>query len=233
MSLVVKKLYFAIIFLLLFSLMMSSCNRSDDSGKGVSVKSDVVIASEKGDTLVFGEARKKKTTTVVSPEEQRGFTETEQGDVKGQLFPIISPAIIPEDMIIGSLLDLDTLDVQDDLLVDSVITFFNGLMKGEINEDVLHPSWRSDIIKLYKDNILKINYSIRIGTVINENGIRRANIRLISDKGRVSGDIMADNYEGRWLISSIFLDMNQLETTYFRENMEFTPVSYSNILLNY
>ena len=165
--------------------------------------------------------------------EKRGFTETQQGDIKGQIFPINSLDIIPEDMIIGPLLDMNMLDVPSGLFTDAIIAFFRAAQKGEISEDLLHPAWSADIVRLYRDRFFEKNYTVRIGTIINRNGIRTANIRLISDKGRVSGDIMADNYEGKWLLSSISVDMNQLENEYFRENPEFTPLSYSNILLNY
>ena len=225
--------YFAIIFLLLFSLLGSSCKRGEGSDKTVSADPDVIIESEGENTLVFGTDRKKTTSPVVKKTEKRGFTETETGDIKGQVFPINSVDIIPEDMVIGPLVDMSMLDISSGSFVDSIITFFRNAQKGEISKDILHPSWSGSITRLYKNSIFEINYTVRIGTIINNNGIRTANIRLVSDKGRVSGDIMADNYEGKWLLSSISLDMNQLENIYFRENLQFSPLSYSNILLNY
>ncbi|MCK5197901.1 MAG: hypothetical protein KAR21_06100 [Spirochaetales bacterium] len=233
MGIVTKKLYFAILILLLFFLLASSCKRGEDSDKTASVDSDAIIESEGQSTLVFGADREKTKSAVVDAAEKSGFTETEAGDIKGQLFPINSVEIIPEDMVIGPLEDMNMLDIPSGSFVDSIITFFRGARKGEIVENILHPTWSGSIIRLYKDSIFEINYTVRIGTIINKNGIRTANIRLISDKGRVSGDIMADNYEGKWLLSSISIDMNQLENVYFRENLEFTPLSYSNILLNY
>ena len=233
MSIGIKKLYFAILLLLLFSFFVSSCKRSEGSGKTESADSNAVVESEDAGTLIFGSTREKTTSPVVDKTEKIGFTETDQGDIKGQMFPINSAAIIPEDMIIGTLADINLPDIPKDSFIDSIITFFNGTMKGEINEDILHPSWGGSIIRLYKDSISELNYTVRIGTIININGIKTANIRLISDNGRVSGNIMADNYDGKWLLSAVSVDMNQLKNVYFRENLEFNPLGYSNILLNY
>lgn len=233
MSIGIKKLCFTILLILLVSLFVSSCKRSEGSDKTESADYSTVVKSEEANTLVFGSAREKTTTSEVGKTEKTGFTETDQGDIKGQMLPIISTVIIPEDMIIGTLADINIPDIQKDSFINSIITFFNGTMKGEINEDILHPTWSKSIIRLYKDSISKINYTVRIGTIINKNGIKTVNIRLISDTGRVSGNIMADNYNGRWLLSAVSIDMNQLKNVYFRENLEFSPVSYSNILLNY
>lgn len=233
MSIGIKKLCFAILLLLLLSLFESSCKRSEGSDKTESADYSTVVKSEEVNTLVFGSAREKTTSPEVGKTEKTGFTETDQGDIKGQMLPINSTAIIPEDMIIGTLAVINILDIPKNSFINSIITFFNGTMKGEISEDILHPTWSKSIIRLYKDSISKINYTVRIGNIINKNGIKTANIRLISNTGRVSGNIMADYYNGRWLLSAVSIDMNQLENVYFRENLEFTPISYSNILLNY
>ncbi len=233
MSFGIKKLYFTILLLIFFSLFVSSCKRSEGSDNTESAGSNSAVETEEAGTLVFGSARENTTSPVVGKTEKKGFTETDQGDIKGQMFPIISAAIIPEDMIIGTLADISIPDIPMGSFIKSVIIFFDGTMKGEINEDILHPEWRESIIRLYEDNISELNYTVRIGTIIKKNGIKTANIRLISDNGRASGNIMADNYEGKWLLSAVSVDINQLENVYFRENLEFSPISYSNILLNY
>lgn len=233
MNIVTKKLHFTILLLFIFSFLVISCKRSEGSDKTLNTDSNTVSESEEKETLVFSSNRDKEASLPGNTTEDKGFTETERGDIKGQLFPISSTDIIPEDMVIGTLLDMKMLDNPSDLFAEAVITFFSEAQKGKISEDILHPTWRAGIISLYKDSLFETNYTLRIGTIMNRDGIRTANIRLISDTGRASGDIMADNYEGKWLLSSISIDMNQLENVYFRENLEFTPLSYSNILLNY
>lgn len=233
MSIGIKKLYFAILLLILFSLFVISCKRSEVSDKTKSDDSNAVVESAETNTLVFGSAREKSTSPVVDKTEEKGFTETDQGDIKGQMFPINSVSIIPEDMIIGALEDFNIPDIQNGSFINSIVAFFNGTMKGEISEDTLHPTWSGGIIRLYQDSISEINYTVRIGSIIDKDGIKTANIRLISDKGRVSGNIMADNYNGKWLLSAVSVDIDQMENVYFRENQEFNPISYSNILLNY
>lgn len=229
----IKKLIFAILMLFFLCLLLSSCKRNEGSEKKIAVKSDDTIESAVESTLIFGADRQKTPPPDTEITVAGGFTETQQGDIMGQVFPLISVGINPEDMIIGSLVDMDRLDNSSLSFVGSIIKFFVESRKGEISKDILHPSLSDSIIRLYKDSLFEISYSVRIGTIVNKNGIRMANIRLIGDKGRVSGSIVADNYEGKWLLSSISIDMNELMNVYLRENMEFNPISYSNILLNY
>ena len=233
MSFGIKKLYFTILLLIFFSLFVSSCKRSEGSDNTESAGSNSAVETEEAGTLVFGSARENTTSPIVGEAEKKSFTETDQGDIKGQMFPINSVSIIPEDMIIGALEDFNIPDIQNGSFINSIVAFFNGTMKGEISEDTLHPTWSGGIIRLYQDSISEINYTVRIGSIIDKDGIKTANIRLISDKGRVSGNIMADNYNGKWLLSAVSVDIDQMENVYFRENQEFNPISYSNILLNY
>ncbi|RLD32296.1 MAG: hypothetical protein DRI73_07280, partial [Bacteroidetes bacterium] len=115
----------------------------------------------------------------------------------------------------------------------AIVTFFNDAMEGRVNEDVLHPSWKNSISILFNNRLSEQYYTIRIGDIVKKSGISRTNIRLISKTGRVSGEITADKFEDKWLISNISIDFIQLDDVYLKEEFEFNPLSYSNIILNY
>ena len=224
-----KKKYskFIIIILCLFIV---SCTKTEKPEN-----QDIKIESEQAEsnTLVFGETREKKSSVLESTNENKGFSEIEKGDIKGQLLPIDSRKIIPEDMVIGKLLNFSSTDPAANSFYNAVLVFFKDLEKGVINNDVLHPSWKNSIDIIFTDSLSKRDFSIRVGEIINKAGIKSANIRLISSIGRSSGNVLGDNFEGNLLLSNVSIDLTQLDDVYLRDNMEFNPLSYSNLLLNY
>ncbi len=226
-----KEIFFLI--LLLFFLFIFSCSKNERSNNLVSPEIEIESESSDKATLVFGEGREKTVPNQDSSTDNKGFTEIEKGDIKGQLFSIDSKKIIPEDMVIGSLLKYKPNNISSGSFPSSIITFFSDTVKGSINQDVLHPLWSENIQKLFSNRLSEQYFTIRIGDIVDKDGIKTANIRLIGKTGRVSGSVSADNLEGKWLLSDISIDFIYLEDIYLRENLEFNPLSYSNIMLNY
>lgn len=228
-----KSFNFSVFILCFFSLFIMSCYKNNNSGKIEDSNSIAESEISETGTLVFGKNREKKLQDQRNKDNQKGFSEIERGDIKSQLFSNVSKIVIPEDMVIGSLLVYDYKDISSNSFLYAIVTFFNDAMRGVINEDVLHPSWKNSISLLFYNRLPEQYYTIRIGDIVNKSGISRTNIRLISETGRVSGEITADNFEGKWLISNISIDFIQLDDVYLKENFEFNPLSYSNIILNY
>ena len=228
-----KSFIFSVYLLCFFSLFIMSCYKNNNSGK-IEDKNSLVESeiSETG-TLVFGENREKLPQEQGNNNDQKGFSEIERGDIKGQLLSYASKVIIPEDMVIGSLLPYDYKNISSNTFLYAIVTFFNDAMGGVINEDLLHPSWKNSISILFNNRLSEQYYTIRIGDIVKKSGISRTNIRLISETGRVSGEITADKFEDKWLISNISIDFIQLDDVYLKEEFEFNPLSYSNIILNY
>lgn len=219
--------------LLIFSLFILSCSKNERSGNLKTHPTQTNTEISVKETLVFGEDREK---TVTSPEllsDNKGFKEIEIGDVKGQLFSIKSKKIIPEDMVIGLLLDYKISDISSGSFLYSIINFFAQAQENNLNRDVLHPLWSDNIEKIYSNRLGEQYFSIRIGDIVDRSGIKTANIRLISKTGRVSGSVSSDNFDGKWLLSDISIDFIQLEEIYLREELEYNPLNYSNIMLNY
>ncbi len=222
-----------LIFILLFLLfvLFFSCKKNENTDQN-SI-SDTTIESETSNksTLVFGEDREKVSLGKGLLSEDEGFTEIEKGDIKGQLFSLDSSPVIPEDMVIGTLLKYNNAD--NGTFRFAIISFFTDLGMGQLNLDVIHPLWRDNIQKLYGNSLFEQYYTIRIGDMVIKNGISITNIRLIGKTGRASGSVSADYFDSQWLLSDVSIDISQLEDIYLREDLEFNPLSYSNLLLNY
>lgn len=225
-----NKLLILVLLIFIF-LLFWSCKKNERLEENSS--SDTTVESETSNksTLVFGEGRDKVSLEDNTSSQDKGFSEIEKGDIKGQLFSIESSAVIPEDMVIGPLLKYNS--TVKGSFPFAIISFFTDLGKGKLNKDILHPFWSENIQKLYGNNLSEEYYTIRIGDMVTKNGISITNIRLIGKTGRASGSVSADNFESQWLLSDISIDITQLEDIYLREDLEFNPLSYSNILLNY
>jgi hypothetical protein len=228
-----KKMFIFFISLLFVLSIILSCTKSFRSENADSPESDSKTEDVEKSTLVFGSDRSKTEKPAESDEIQVETTEIDKSDIKGQLFPVTSVEIIPEDTIIGPLLDFNISNTAVGSFPYAINSFFKKAEGGVLNEDVLHPTWSNSIRTLYSSELIKQEYIVRIGNIISNSGISSANIRVFSNDGRVSGDISADKLDNKWLISHISIDFRQLSDVYMRENMEFNPLSYSNILLNY
>ncbi len=220
-----------VIFILLILTSFVSCRNKKNNEEKTDQTVSHIPPDEERNQLVFGTSRAKDSPA--DSQTPQGFTETDKGDIKGQLLPVFSEDRIPEDMVIGPLLDISKAD-SDEVSFAAVITeFITQAGKGVISEDLLHPGWKDAILRVLGTDVVKTDYTLRIGRIVSEDGINRANIRIVSRIGRISGEVMAEKYDGKWLLSSIAVDFNQLKNLYVRENSEFSPLGYSNILLNY
>ncbi len=233
MKKLLKSFNYLVLIIIVFSFFLFSCKKNDNintTNSNEKVEDEKIVATN---TLVFGEERKKSNSNQNNISREKTFSEIDKTDIMGQLLPIVSKSIIPEDMVIGSLLDYNSQNLVSGTLPFLVVTFFNDMSKGVINKDILHPLFSEYIQKLYSSNINEQFTTIRIGNIIDKSGIVSANIRLFTNTGRVDGEVTADRFEGELLLSNISIDFVQLDEIYLRENLEYNPMNYSNLLLNY
>jgi hypothetical protein len=184
-------------------------------------------------TLVFGSDRTNSRKTSKGDKQEVQYENVDAADTRAQLFPVVSKSAVPEDMKIGPLYDAAEIDGNRKKFVGAVMTFFNAAMDGRINGSVLHPDWRDSIKRIYEGRLPVMQYSVRIGTIREDDGRYSANIRLVGDEGRTAGNVTASDSNGKLLISDISVDIAALEKKYQRSESEFTPMKYSNILLEY
>ena len=228
-----NSIYIFLFFILLILFSTFSCKKKDDLNKLPVEHSPSVTESSENGKLVFGSTKPKSKSDSSTDKVKQNLTVIDALDVKGQLFPMGSMDIIPEDMEIGPLLDFNQMNVSESSFSSAVITFFMDAEKGILNKEIVHPLYFDNIKKLFSDELDKQSYTLRIGKIVEDMGIDSADIRLVSSIGRVSGTVLADNLDGEWLISDISIDMKQLKKEYLIKQSEYDPLSYSNILLNY
>jgi len=224
-------IFLIILLLILFSTF--SCKKKDDLIQLPVERSPSVTESSETGKLVFGSIKPKSRSNSSIDKVNSNLTVIDTSDVNGQLFPIESRDVIPEDMEIGSLLDFCQMNVSESSFSSAVITFFTDAEKGILNQEIVHPLYFENIKKLFGDELNKQSYTLRIGRIVENKGILSVYIRLVSNTGRVSGIISADNLDGKWLLSDISIDMKKLKKEYLKKQSEYDPLSYSNILLNY
>ena len=228
-----KVVYVFQIFLLLILVLTFSCKKRDVITRPADEKSDSVTESLENNTLVFGTSKAKSKPQAAANNNSQKLTVIDSLDIKGQLFPIESGDIIPDDMVIGPLLNFNRMNDSEASFSSAVITFFSDAEKGILNTETLDPLYSENIKKMFSDELDKQSYTLRIGRIVEDKGINSADIRLIGSIGRVSGTILADNLDGKCLLSDISINMKQLKKEYLKNQTEYDPLSYSNMLLNY
>jgi len=225
--------YIFLIFLLLILFSTFSCKKKDDLNQLPVEHSPSVTESSENGKLVFGSTKPKSKSDSSINKVNPNLTVIDASNVKGQLFSIESMDTTPEDMEIGPLLDFYQMNVSESSFSSAVITFFADAEKGILNQEIVHPLYFDNIKKLFSDELNKQSYTLRIGRIVENTGILSTDIRLVSSTGRVSGTVLADNLDGKWLLSDISIDMKKLKKEYLNKQSEYDPLSYSNILLNY
>ena len=228
-----NSVYIFLIFFLLILLSTFSCKKKDDQNNQTVDPSGSATESVENGKLVFGSTKPKPKSDSSNDKVNQNLTVIDASDLKGQLFPIESKDTIPEDMEIGPLLDFYQMNDSESSFSSAVISFFTDAEKGILNQEIVHPLYFDNIKKLFSDELTKQSYTLRLGSVGENTGILSANIRLVSSTGRVSGTVLADNLDGKWLLSDISVDMKKLKNEYLKKQSEYDPLSYSNILLNY
>jgi len=228
-----SSVYIFLIFLLLILFSTFSCKKKDDPNQLPVEHFPSVTESSENAKLVFGSTKQKSKSDSSIDKVNSNLTVIDASDVKGHLFPIVSMDVIPEDMEIGPLLDFYQVNVSESSFSSAIITFFSDAEKGILNQEIVHPLYFDNIKKLLSNDLNKQSYTLRIGRIVENTGILSADIRLVSRAGRVSGTVLADNLDGKWLLSDISINIKKLEKEYLKKQSEYNPLSYSNILLNY
>ncbi len=225
-------LYFAV-----FLISVPGCRRKEPSaGKDISAantggKSEVSADKQKGkQKLVFG-TLKKKNEPAESVREP--VTELDPGDYSVLLASVSSLAVLPSDTVIGELQDPSALDPDEEELYRNVESFFKGLASGSVEENFLSPVSRNILAAGLKKYEFPADMDVRIGVFRYRDNYIEMAVRFISDKGRASGTVVAENIEGTWLISSISADFGLLEKEYRIAEKKFDPDSYPNLDLEY
>jgi len=136
--------------------------------------------------------------------------------------------IIPEDFKIGPLQDsLDPGKKKDLALI--MEQFLKSLTQGEIEEDLLIPSDRTELSRFLAYHIDRglIPRSYRFGSInLDDPALARANVRLFSETGVSEGEIYLTKEGSLWYITDLQIAFEQLNIAYQQSDRKFIPYSY-------
>lgn len=136
--------------------------------------------------------------------------------------------IIPEDFKIGPL--QDSLNPGNKKSLTLIIEqFLKSLTRGEIEEDLLIPSDRTELSRFFGYHIGRglIPRSYRFGSInLDDPGLARANVRLFSETGVSEGEIYLTKEDGVWYITDLQIAFEQLSIAYQQSNGKFMPYGY-------
>jgi len=136
--------------------------------------------------------------------------------------------IIPEDFKIGPL--QDSLDPGNKKGLTLIMEqFLKSLTQGEIEEDLLIPSARTELSRFLAYHIGRglIPRSYRFGSInLDDPALARANVRLFSGTGVSEGEIYMTKEDGLWYITDLQIAFEQLSIAYQQSDRKFMPYSY-------
>lgn len=232
----VKVAVFAIITVIIFSLF--SCVKDEDppSGSAISNKSEAG-ASQEGKS---SSERPQRTLTLELEQEQNAKNEQTEEQEEETAVATLPPTfkekllglrnadqVMPEDFVVGKLQSTKPENRDQQMIVAKAESFSRALVRGAVPEEPVHPQWRDDMKRAlwYYHNNSIFPDTIRIGEIIIDGSTARANIRLIGDGGRSSGELFFEMAGGEWYITDIQADFSKLDQPYTREE-QFEPSIY-------
>lgn len=180
--------------------------------------------------LVFGALNKNKEPEkkAVSP-----VTDLAPEDYPVMLASLPSNAVMPADMVIGELQDVNSLnsDLRD--LNSRVRDFFSAAFKGEFDNTQVKESSGEVIAQTLAKSSYRGDVSVRLGTFKIKKDFLEIPVRLLSKEGRTDGSIAVQKENDVWVISGLSMDLNKLNEKYIPAEEPYAPDSYMNLQLEY
>ena len=222
------KIYAAIISLtLLFLLFSCTKERSEKTPSAPSAKEQQAVQQTEKQQAAD---KPNKEITLQRVAEQKAESASEI-NLKGKdalLYHRQGSRIIPEDFKIGLL--QDTLDPGNKKSLTLLMEeFFKSLTRGEIEENLLIPSDRTELNRFLTYHIDRglIPQSYRLGSInLDDPGLARANVRLFSETGVSEGEIYLTKEDSLWYITNLQIAFEQLSIAYQQSDQKFIPYSY-------
>ena len=199
-------------------------------------------APEKAVESAEGEVISKReiTLTQAAPEQEPQLAGVQQSQQQ-KLLTLESSPILPEDFKIGPLADLIGVDRNTLEMISISTRFLNALQDGTIDRQSLHKAVREELttsIRYYLDrDRIPVNY--RIGVITMESSSedeqepsalqRRSawmNVRLFGSPGVSEGELYLERSGGRWYVSDLQIDFEEMGQEYVREQEQYYPTIY-------
>jgi len=212
---------------LIFILLFTGCVKEEEPDKMAEKtetdgdsREDKITETTKSQT-----ERPERSLKIEMKDEETAGESTEKAEedeklpVLGKEFLLVNRGeayIVPEDTVIGKLQPSFTDEAETINVFETVDTFLSYLSAGKIAERTIAPEWRPIIYRSLSFHIERgaTPDTYRIGKARISGGRGSANIRLITDTGRTSGEVLLEPSDGRWLITEIQFDLQELTEPY-------------------
>jgi hypothetical protein len=228
------------LLLLILLLCIVACTRArKDQPEARSIAEP---APEKAVESTEGEVISKReiTLTQTAPEQEPQLAAVQQSEQQ-KLLTLESLPILPEDFKIGPLADLVGVDRNILEMISVSTRFLNALQDGTIDRQSLHEAVREELttsIRYYLDRD-RIPVTYRIGAITMESSsedeqepsalqgrIAWMNVRLFGSPGVSEGELYLERSGGRWYVSDLQIDFEEMGQEYVREQEQYYPTIY-------
>lgn len=155
-----------------------------------------------------------------------------KGNITDILLPLNNgPSVFPKDFKIGGLQPEIDISKEDRDILTPVKEFLDDFRDRTINKEAVNPDDYQSIKKLYSYYLKESGQvkSYRIGSINRpDKQTATVNSRLFGLKGSTEGQLYLKRKDGKWLITDVQLNLNQLSVKQKKE--KFVPNSYSWIM---
>lgn len=145
----------------------------------------------------------------------------------------IADRVLPEDFKIGSLQDTVVSEGRDAAVLAILTVFAEKLLKREIHADSFDEEKKMllrNSLQYYVENRMMPD-DIRFGVIrYDAAGNGYLAVRLLTGKGRSTGEIFVGRRDERWYITDLQLDLQALVREYEPEGDRFVPSRYRSVL---
>ncbi len=213
---------------LLFLLFSCSKDRSEKTTPSDSSEKEQQTVQQTESQQAADRPNKEITLKRVAEQKAESAVQINLKGKEALLYRRQGSRIIPEDFKIGPLQDsLDPGNKKDLTLI--MEQFLKSLTRGEIEENLLIPSDRTELSRFLAYHIGRglIPRSYRFGSInLDDPALARANVRLFSNTGVSEGEIYLAKEEGFWYITGLQIAFEQLSIAYQQSDRKFMPYSY-------
>jgi hypothetical protein len=131
------------------------------------------------------------------------------------LFGVPGRPNLSSDFTLGNLYHGYEADARSREVYGLIFSFFDALKTGKDPAPLLHPDYRSFLLRSLKEypDVNSAIQDIRVGEFLfsaSEAGMAQAGVLIFGVRGRARGEIVAEELDRRWYISGVSLDLGDL-----------------------
>jgi hypothetical protein len=233
----VKRLAALALLILLFAL---SCARKEgESPESRTAAEAAPSGTQEGHDSGAVVSKREITLAPSTPAENTKPAAVRQ-TAQDKLLTLKSIPVLPEDFKIGLLAELVNVDRDTQEIVSAASRFLDALREGTVPVDILQADVREELsssIGYYlEQGLIPINY--RIGAITTDPvpkaeqsspALRQAawmNVRLFGSPGVAEGELYLQRSGGRWYISDLQINFEELGQSYAPEREKYYPSTY-------